>query len=211
MVLASEKDKHHMKGEGAKMTCTETFLPYYGKCILFVFLSLLTSCVYHKHPSEWPGLISMQNEKCSNISGVYYYLGSTTADRGEMPFFSDKSGRTRYFRLIHDDEFLKVEFLSDDGPVDFAAREKNCVLPKNVLAKNEFSCTSDGINIPLKPTVTADFGEGLSPLTVTSMRVYLTKNTEGDIVLKCSYTGVQLLLFIPVPFGGTEYARFTKK
>jgi hypothetical protein len=155
-------------------------------------------------------MIPIQNQKCPNLSGVYWNDGMDS-DGGKTAFYYNKNYRVTHFQFIHDDEFLKVLFFRDDKLVDVGSMYTACIVPKNVLSKSECSCGDNGMSISARPVIATEFSKGMVPLSGGLMGAKITKTIEGDLIAKVNATGIAFVVFIPVPFSITEYVRFIEK
>ena len=186
------------------------FLKTSGKYVLLVLLPLIYSCSFATYPSQWSPMIPIQNQKCPNLSGVYWNDG-IGSDGGNTHFYYDKTYPVTHFQLIHDDEFLKILFFRDDKLVDVGSMYTACIVPKNVLRKSQCSCGDSGISIPTRPVIATEFSKGMVPLSGGLMGAKITKTIEGDLIAKVNATGIAFVVFIPVPFSITEYVRFIER
>lgn len=185
-------------------------------CIMLLLL-LLSSCVSHqKYPLEWPPLISIANEKCPDISGIFVNEGerpdktkrylSDAFEKTEM--YKDIGQRKKDVDVTHvkinrpDNDTLEILFWNNDTLVD-----------KNIYSrkKKEYSCTPEGIRIPLGSGVSSQMGEGIIPVGINWLTLYLTKNTDGELVIRYTSSGVGLALIVPIAGSTSDYVRFRQK
>ena len=179
--------------------------------IIVVLPLLIFSCVsIQKYPSEWPPLISIENDKCHNISGTYENEGQW-ADKSDTSlirladYFFPKGVDVKPLGVTHvqitqsDDDTMEILFWNNENLVD-----KKIYLRK----RNEYTCTSEGIKISFGTLTTTQMGEGLMPVSVNWAAMYLKKNTSGELVAKFTSSGVGLVIVMPVSGFSSFYGRF---
>jgi len=162
---------------------------------------LISSCMsIQKYPSEWPPLIDIEDQICPNISGSYVNDGEKTD--GIITSLLGKWEATHFqINQLHDDT-LEILFLDNDTLVD-----------KNIYSKKkgEYSCTPEGVRISFGTKASTQIGEGLMPVSLNWASLYLTKNTDGELVVKATSSGMGLVVVFPVAGYAADYARFKQK
>lgn len=184
---------------------------------MILFLLLASSCMLHrKYPAEWSPLIPTENEECPDISGTFVNQGEDVDKRTR--YFSDAFGKTEMYkstarrkieatvthvRIVRPDEDkLEISFWNDSSLVD-----------KNIYSrdKGQYICTAEGIRIPLGSALYSQMGEGIVPVGVGWLTLYLTKNLDGDLIVKYASSGIGLALIVPVAGSSSGYARFRQE
>lgn len=184
--------------------------PWMFYLIGIVTISLLvTSCgagSHQKYPASWGTLIPVQEHKCADISGIYWNLGQN--ERGIVDYnlskilgFRDKIGE----RYVHIKQ-LKDNTFEISG-WDLEGDEERLVYKRSYGQPN-YICTSEGIRTS-SYTESFFLTEGLGEFGVGSGTFYLTKNTDGDLVVKDTATVTGCVWIIPCIGGWTRWYRFT--
>lgn len=176
--------------------------------IAIVELSLLlTSCAMHnQYPSSWGGLITVEENKCTDISGIYRNTGEKEKGVSEYKLskilgFKDEIGETH----------VKITQLKDDtfeiSGWDTVGDEQKLVYKKS-YPERKYSCTPEGVKAS-SHTESTFVPEGLGAFGTMTGSFYLTKNTDGDLVVKDTGTVIGLsMLIIPMIGAGTDWYRF---
>lgn len=177
------------------------YTPCIFKVIGIVTLSfLLTSCMaYKKYPSEWSELIPVEENKCPDISGVYRDH-NVPYNLSEVLGFKNKIG-----------EYLIQIIQSKDGTFEIFGcdMEEQKLVNKKFYAKKKYRCTEKGVKTSsYKKSVFKP--EGFSPVGYVFGSFYLTRNRDGDLVVKDTGTLIALSVIPPFPLmgAGADWYRF---
>jgi len=172
---------------------------------IVVLSFLLTSCVMHnKYPSSWSDLVPVEENKCPDISGIYWNNG--IKEKGEVEYnlskilgFKDEIG----------ERYVKITLLKDDTfEISGWVWEEQKLVYKKSYPKRKYSCSSEGIRAS-SHTESTFIAEGLGAFGAMYGSFYLTKNTDGDLVVKDTGTVIGLsMLIIPIIGAGTDWYRF---
>jgi len=174
--------------------------------IIALFLLILYSCVSQQsYPTDWPPLNSLDNDKCPNISGRY-------SDAGEMTnktkvSLSDVFGKSK-LKITHveikqaNEDTLQMLFWDSDNLVDES------------IYSIGHKCLPEGIPIRLVSRVYFPIkdAKGITPVSMNSFTVVLTKNINGELVIGYTYSSMEMVFFVfPVANSASDYLRFKQK
>jgi hypothetical protein len=161
---------------------------------------LLTSCMVHeKYNPAWGELIPVKDDKCPDISGIY------TNTRGKYALtkilgFKDKIGETHVQITQLKDGTFEI------SGWDIVGDEQKLVYKKS-YPKRKYSCTSEGLSVS-SHTEGGIVPEGLGGFGVAFVSFYLTKNTNGDLVVKETASVIGFSWIIPIIGFGTDWHIF---
>ena len=169
--------------------------------------SLFCSCVTSQpYPTDWPAIAAIPRNGSPDLTGTYNNSG----------FSADGQTRRLSSAFLKNDK--QVEFVQianpDEDRFELSFCNREGLIAKRTLSKKagDYRRTANGIRIPISPKLQTDRGEGASALSLNSAALSLTKDTEGNLIVKATSSGVGFDFFvIPVAGSSSRYFRFPKK
>jgi len=176
---------------------------FYRVCvggILLLSSLFFTSCVIHQdYPSGWDSLIRVEKNKCPDIAGTYIDLGEVA--EGKYP--------RSFSRLLFPNEPIggtHVQIMQHDETMEVSVWSWGNLVRKRLYSKanKEYSCSSEGIEIPFKEGYG---GEGFE-LGMGWGKLCLTKSADGSLIMNKKGSAAGVVLIIPVVGYGSGWYRF---
>jgi hypothetical protein len=179
--------------------------PIWSLFIILLLLTGLTACAfYQKYPADWAVVVSIEKNKCPDISGTYKNLGESK-QKGDEHKRLDRILIPQ--SLISDSISVNIHQSNEDTLEISFWKGQKLILKKIYSKENkEFSCSPQGIRIRYKDWFG---GEGFE-LGMEWGWLYLAKSTDGALVVNQRSKVFGVLFFIPVFGSGSTWYRFNQ-
>lgn len=169
----------------------------------FLFLApiFLTSCVIHQaYPSGWGSLIRVEENKCPDMAGTYMNVGELADGK---PYYR---ALTRFLFPNEPVGGTHVQFIQQDDTLEVSVWNWENLVRKKAYSKTnkEYSCSSEGIEIPYKEVYAGEAFE----LGMGWDKLYLIKSADGTLIANKKGYGVGVVIIIPVVGYGSRWYRF---
>jgi hypothetical protein len=182
--------------------CTRKFAFRTVSGVLVSALSL-TACVFHQsYPSSW----TPRSEGCEDVAGIYSDAGERWARSVPFPFTGTVvATRSLSGLLLGAGEYGKP-FRVQLTQRDRHTLELRLWVDDNVGSQYslQYRCTPQGVEVRLPARWVT---QGLAVVR-TWGPLYLTKDTDGDLIAKAEYHAYGAILILPIVAKGDNWYRF---
>jgi len=163
----------------------------------------LTACVFHQsYPSPW----AARSEGCEDVAGIYLDAGERWAQSVPFPFTGTVvTTRSLSGLLLGAGEYGKP-FRVQLTQRDPHTLELRLWVDDNVGSHYslQYRCTPQGVEVRLPARWVT---QGLAVVRTWRL-LYLTKDTDGDLIAKAEYHAYGAVLILPVVGKGDNWYRF---